>query len=214
MLVFIPNQLSTNLNQQSNIAILILAAGNSTRMGKPKQLLKWKSATLLDHTIDNATSIKDSNIFVILGAYHELIKSKIQHQKIQIIFNINWELGLGSSIAEGVKHLISTNSNYEGVLLMLADQPIVDSSYLKTLQDAFEVGKKKIVASDYGNNKLGVPALFDSSYIEELSELNQDKGAKKIIENHIDNVIVLKAKHLISDIDTKEDYERLYHENH
>ena len=212
MLESIPNQLSTNLNQQTNIAILILAAGNSTRMGEPKQLLKWKNSTLLGHAIQTTTKIPNTKTHVVLGANFDLIKTEIKNAKI--IYNLNWESGLGSSIAEGVKYLISTKINYKGVLVMLGDQPLVNSNYLKSLIDAFEVGKKRIVASEYGNNKLGVPALFDNIYFEELSQLNEDKGAQTIIKKNIDYVLTFQASHLISDIDTKEDYKKIYKVNH
>ena len=183
-------------------------------MGEPKQLLKWKSTTLLGHTIKTTTGIPNTKTHVVLGANHELIKSKIQHQNIQIIYNKNWMSGLGTSIAEGIKQLTSTKINYEGVLVMLADQPLVDSNYLKSLIDAFEVDKKRIVATDYGNNKLGVPALFDNIYFEELSQLDEDKGAQTIIKQNMNHVLSIKASHLISDIDTIEDYKSLYDENH
>ena len=182
-------------------------------MGNIKQLLAWKGTFLLKHTISNVLQLESTQTIVVLGANYERIKAEIQQECIQIIYNTNWENGLGNSIAFGVKHILS-NSNVDGVLITLADQPLIDATYLNTLIGSFNIGKKQIVASNYGNEKLGVPALFDSCYFEELSELNQDKGAKKVIENHLDNVITLNAKHLISDIDTKEDYERLYKANH
>ena len=182
-------------------------------MGNIKQLLAWKGTFLLKHTISNVLQLESTQTIVVLGANYERIKAEIQQECIQIIYNTNWENGLGNSIAFGVKHILS-NYNVDGVLITLADQPLIDATYLNTLIGSFKIGKKQIVASNYGNEKLGVPTLFDSCYFEELSELNQNKGAKKVIENHLDNVSALNAKHLISDIDTKEDYEKLYKENH
>jgi molybdenum cofactor cytidylyltransferase len=206
------------LNNQPNIAILILAAGNSSRMGEPKQLLPWKNTFLLNHAINTAVLLDNSKTFVVLGANYERIQSKIQRDDISIIYNANWELGLGSSIAFGVRSFMTKEHNFEGILIMLSDQPLVDFNYLKMLSSSFKPGINQIMASNYGPNtsgeKLGVPALFDTYYFEELSELNQDKGAKKVISRHIENVSTLNANYLISDIDTMEDYERLYSSNH
>jgi molybdenum cofactor cytidylyltransferase len=182
-------------------------------MGKPKQLLPWKNTFLLSHTINNALQLGSSKTVVILGANYKRIKAEIQQETIQIVFNADWENGLGSSIAFGVKHILN-NYNVNGVFILLADQPLINVSFLNMFFDSFKSGNKQIIASNYENKKLGVPALFDKCYFEELSKLNTDKGAKKVIENHLENVLALNAKHFISDIDTMEDYKRLYDENH
>jgi molybdenum cofactor cytidylyltransferase len=201
------------LNHKPNIATLVLAAGNSSRMGDIKQLLAWKDTFLLNHVINTSLQLDSLQTIVVLGGNYERIKGEIQQEHIQIIYNENWENGLGSSIAFGVNYIMS-NYHVDGILITLADQPLINNQYLKTIIDSFKIDKKQIVASKYGRDKLGVPALFDSFYFKELSEMNQDKGAKKVIENHLDNVLALSANHLISDIDTKEDYKRLYDENH
>lgn len=182
-------------------------------MGEIKQLLTWKGTFLLNHTINAVLQVDSSKTIVVLGANYNLIKPKLQLNDIEVIFNENWKHGLGNSIAFGVDYIMN-HYRVDGALIVLSDQPLVDTNYLNTLIGSFKMCKKQIVASNYGNEKLGVPALFDSCYFEELSELNQDKGAKKVIENHLDNVLALNAKHLISDIDTKEDYELLYKSNH
>lgn len=182
-------------------------------MGDIKQLLAWKGTFLINHSIETVLQGDSSKTIVVLGANYEPIKAEIQQEHIQIIYNKDWENGLGSSIAFGVKY-VQNNYEVDGVLITLADQPLIDTNYLNSLVNSFEVGKNQIIASNYGNEKLGVPALFDSFYFEELTQLNNDKGAKKIIENHLDNVLALNAKHLIADIDMKEDYEKLYKENH
>ena len=199
---------------QPNIATLILAAGNSSRMGVPKQLLPWKNSFLLNHSIDTATQVPNSKTYVVLGANHDLIASKINRIDTEILYKANWKLGLGSSISFGVKSIMKSEQKFDAVLIMLSDQPLIDSNYLNGLINLFKTGSNQIIASVYEPEKLGVPALFDACYFEELSKLDDDKGAKKVIENHIDNVISLRANDLISDIDTMEEYERLYEENH
>jgi len=202
------------LSYQPKIAILILAAGNSSRMGEPKQLLPWKNTSLLNHAINTAVLLDNSKTFVVLGANYERITSKIQRDDISIIYNANWELGLGSSIAFGVRSIMTTDHKFDGVLIMLSDQPLIDFNYLEMLRSSFKPGTNQIIASTYETKKLGVPALFDTCYFEELSELSQDKGAKKVFSYHIENVTSFEARLLISDIDTMEDYKTLYSSNH
>ena len=183
-------------------------------MGEPKQLLPWKNTFLLNHAINTAVLLDNSKTFVVLGANYERITSKIQRDDISIIYNANWELGLGSSIAFGVRSIMTTDHNFDGVLMMLSDQPLIDFNYLEMLSSSFKTGTNQIIASTYESKKLGVPALFDTYYFEELSELNQDKGAKKVFSYHIENVTPFEARLLVSDIDTMEDYKTLYSSNH
>ncbi len=201
------------LSSIPKIAVVILAAGSSSRLGTAKQLLPWKQTTLLEHSIKTILELNCDDVFVILGANHNLIKSKIDCKKVDVLVNDNWELGLGNSIASGVKY-IQESKEVDGILLVLADQPLIDSKYLKSLIDKFEVNNNKIIASSYSNGKKGVPVLFDKEYFEELSKLNGDKGAKTLLDKYVPNVFAINAEHLVSDIDTEEDYDKLYKVNH
>ncbi len=194
----------------ANIVVLILAAGSSSRMGRPKQLLKWNKTTLLGHTIRTAREINPIEVFVVLGAKYNLIKSEINQDGIQILNNEHWKRGLGNSIAFGVGQILKNDLNFNGILITLADQPLIDSTYLNSLIQEFEVGKSQIIASLYKNDKLGVPVLFDKFYIEELTKLDDDKGAKVLLHKYSNHISAINAKHIVSDIDTLEDYERLY----
>jgi len=202
------------LFRKPNIAILILAAGDSTRMGTPKQLLKWKNTTLLGHAIETAKKSNASKICVVLGANYEIIKAKINHYKVGILKNDGWKLGLGSSIAFGVTHLLKSDTNFDAVLIMLADQPLLDSAYLNKVLDKYKIKMNQIIATSYKSKKQGVPVLFDIIYFEELSQLNDDKGAKAILQKYSKNVSAISANNIVSDIDTLEDYEKLYKANH
>ena len=183
-------------------------------MGEPKQLLPWKNTFLLNHIINTAIQLDNSKTYVVLGANHEFIKSNIQRDDINIIHNENWELGLGSSIAFGITSIMKSEYKFDGVLIILGDQPLINLSYLKILCSKFTYGNNQIIASTYEGKKIGVPALFDMVYFDELSKLNEDKGAKKIINEHIAYVVGLDASTLIADIDTIEDYKKLYKANH
>ncbi|TJY34659.1 nucleotidyltransferase family protein [Pontimicrobium aquaticum] len=196
------------MNATKNIATLIMAAGSSSRMGQPKQLLPWNNTTLIENAITNALQLDTSKTIVVLGANSEQIISKIESYPIEIIHNPNWEKGLGNSIAFGVNH-IKNNNPIDGVLVVLADQPLIHSSYLKEVVSVFNANKHQIIATKYPNGKSGVPALFDTFYLEELSIIDGDKGAKAILEKYADSVITIQLDTSILDVDTEEDYNKL-----
>ncbi len=202
------------MSQKPNIAILILAAGDSSRMGTPKQLLKWKNTTLLGHAVETAQKLNTLKLIVVLGANHNLINTKINNYQVEVLVNKSWEKGLGSSISFGVNHLLKSNTNFDAVLIMLADQPLIDSVYLNKVLDKYEIGMSQIIATSYKSKKQGVPVLFGAIYFEELSQLDDDKGAKVILQKYSKNVSAISANNIVSDIDTLEDYERLYNANH
>ncbi|WP_276166811.1 nucleotidyltransferase family protein [Zobellia alginiliquefaciens] len=192
---------------QHRIAIIILAAGASSRMGEPKQLLPWKNSTLLGHVVQTAQSSKAIEVVAILGANAGRIKTTVK-EDVVFVENAHWSSGLGTSIVTGVEWLLNSDIEWEGILVMLADQPLIDVMYLNSLMDISENNTEKIVASAY-KNAVGVPAIFPRTYVSSLLKLNEDFGAKHLLQQEQDNVITVTADHRISDIDTKEDYEQL-----
>jgi len=201
------------LYNKPNIAVLIPAAGASNRMGTPKQLLNWKNTTLLGNAIDVAEKLQ-SPVIVVLGANLKKIKASINQYQIQVLKNRNWENGLGNSIAFGVNHIIENLPKVNAILIMLADQPLINTEYLKSLIDKYKIDEGQIIASSYKNRKHGVPVLFDKVYFEELSKLNDDKGAKILLQKYAKKVSVINSESMVSDIDTLEDYKHLYIDNH
>jgi len=185
-----------------NIAIVILSAGRSTRMGTAKQLLAIGDTTLLGLSIIHAQKCNANQVICVLGADAEIIKDSISSYEIDIITNYNHKEGLSSSIVESVNYL--ENKNIDAVLIMLADQPKVDSKYLNLLIDSFEKNPTKITASAYDQN-IGVPAIFPKKHFKQLQKLKGDKGAKDFLNAHYKEIISIRNEKLI-DIDTKEDY--------
>lgn len=190
-----------------NIAILILAAGASCRMGRTKQLLAWEGTTLLGNAIEAAKASKASSVVVVLGANSESIQKKIEVNGIEIVENKKWKSGLGSSIACGIKFLLKTHPKITAVLVMLADQPLIDTVYLNAMIATFNESGKG-VATRY-NSKAGVPALFPRANFEKLATLQDDFGAKNIINGPKEIFSVLNPGHKTRDIDTKSDYKKL-----
>jgi len=138
--------------KKTRIAAVILAAGESTRMGEPKQLLPWKSTSLLNHCIDEVVKANVHQTVVVLGAYHEKIQATINQPKVQLIINDNWEQGMSSSIAIATHQL--QNKDIDGLLIVLADQPFVNTYYLNTLLEQFTPNQKQIIAMQFSINAI------------------------------------------------------------
>lgn len=189
------------------IGLIILAAGSSSRLGKPKQNLVFQGSTLLQRSIKAALAADCQQIVVVLGANAPVIEPTIADQPIQIILNKDWEKGMSSSISSGLAALLKTNPQLQSVILMLCDQPFADTSIINQLIQASE-NKKNLVASSY-NGTIGVPALFDKSYFDELLALKGNEGAKKLLLKYANEVHTVPFPLGMIDIDTIGDYERL-----
>lgn len=186
-----------------NIAILILAAGSSSRMGVAKQLLPAGDTTLLGIAINNALQTKVGNIYCVLGAKADEIQNSIKVKDIEFIINSDYKTGLSSSIKKGINHLQS--QNYDAILMTLGDQPYVDFNILNEMINVFKTQPHKIIASGYGE-KVGIPVIIPKHYYQEFLKLTGDKGAKQFLNNNTEQIVVFNNEHLM-DIDTKEDYE-------
>ncbi|WP_420322542.1 nucleotidyltransferase family protein [Flagellimonas sp.] len=193
-------------NMSNTIPILILAAGASSRMkGEIKQLLPWGNSTLLGNAINQAKKVSNA-VYVVLGANADKILEVISINA-DIIHNPNWETGMGSSISCGIKH-IQKKENPKAVLIMLADQPLIDAVFLNELIQKFINGSAEITATIY-KNKAGVPSIFDSSLFPELMNLASDVGARTIVEKHAGKTNLVDPNGKEIDIDTKEKYNQL-----
>ena len=192
----------------SNIAIIILAAGKSARLGSPKQLLSYKGKNLLRHTVDEALKTGCQSVFVVLGANSELLKKELKDKPVSIVENAGWQEGMASSIRCGLETITNTILRPDSIIFMVCDQPHVSSSLLLSLVDKKNETKMPIVASSY-EDKIGTPALFNKSFFSALMKLKGDRGARKLIADNLDKVATVEFPEGITDIDTKEDYESL-----
>ena len=184
------------------IASLILAAGSSSRLGRPKQLLEINGQTLLQRAIASAREVS-KDIVVVLGANENLIRPTLTDLPVDIVLNENWEVGMSTSIRTGISFLEKKTT--DGALIMLCDQPFVNSNLLKKLRNYFIENKYPIVASEY-EGKVGVPAIFDISLFEKLKKLQGKSGAKKLIMSHLDQTLKVVFEKGKFDIDTEEDW--------
>lgn len=190
--------------------IIILAAGNSSRLGYPKQLLFYKDETLLQHIMAEASILPDVVVIVVTGANHELIEKDIDF-KVEIAFNSDWELGMSSSISTGLKKLLESYPEMEKCIFTVCDQPFVSHSIFENLIDKYQKTGKGIVASSYAET-LGTPVLFNKKYFNELLNLKGQEGAKKIINRFLDDTASIPFEKGNIDIDTEVDYNKLISE--
>ena len=186
-----------------NIAILVLAAGESSRMKTPKQLVKIGINFLLEIVLSKAKAININHVYCVLGANDVLIRKEISSANTHFIHNTNFKKGLSSSITYGISHLKTTTNSYDAVLVLLGDQPAIEKTYLNEMIALFNEDQSKIIASNYGK-KLGVPAIFPRSYFSKLQKMSGDFGAKDILNNNSNVVYINKQTNFI-DIDTEED---------
>ena len=194
------------LNNNKIVAV-ILAAGASTRMGEPKQLLPWRSTTLLNHCINEVIQANIVETVIVLWAYHEEIKATINQPIVKCLINPNWETGMGSSIALTAEYL--KDKDIDGLLVVLADQPFVNTNFLNKLIKEFTPNKEQIIATTYNTNT-GVPIIFDKQYFKELSLLNGKQGAKELIQKHTPKMTKVTPNFNHQDIDTPEAYLKLH----
>lgn len=192
------------------IGIIILAAGASTRMnGVPKQLLEFKGKTLLRRAAETALSFAAASpIVVVLGANAEKSLPEIKDLPVLPTINENWASGMGGSIKMGLSMLLTENTDIEGAILMLCDQPFVTAETLNRLVETRQKTKKPIVACQYADT-IGVPALFAREMFAELSNSQGDAGAKAVIKKHVANVAKMPAPEAIFDVDTQADFQKL-----
>ncbi len=188
-----------------------MAAGEGQRMEGIKQLLPWKDSNFLLETVKTGKHSNADTVYIVLGAYAETIKNECDFDTIpelEVIVNPDWADGLGNSIAFGVQQLMNKAIVPDAVLICLADQPLVTTAYLNELIATYQTTSKTIIATQY-KNKPGVPALFDKSVFEQLSQLTGDEGAKHILRQNSKDRITLEGEERIRDIDTKQEYEKL-----
>ena len=194
-----------------NIAVLIMAAGESSRMKGIKQLLPWKGSTLLVHTLKTLLRVQKEHLFMVLGANSEFIKTESQlvSKPVTLLKNERWQNGLGSSISCGIDYVLKQQQQFDGILICLADQPLLTSAYYTEMLELFKMSSVSIIATKYPN-KSGVPAVFSAELARELIHLKEDYGARFLMSKYKDEMLVLDAGELIVDIDTPETYTALF----
>lgn len=184
-----------------NVTAIILAAGASKRLGRPKQLVRINDETLIDRTIRIAREAGIAHIIVVLGANADAIRHSAKLQNVQITINNEWQKGMASSIRNGLGALPPET---EAIVLLNCDQPAVTPAHLQAL--IAELSHSSIAASTYAD-RTGTPAAFLHQQVEDLKSLRGDQGARSLLRG--DEVARLALPDGDFDIDTPEDLARL-----
>ncbi len=186
------------------ITAVILAAGESKRMGQPKLSMAWEGKTILEHTIDNCLSSMSSETIVVLGYKAKELARVIGDRPVISVVNPAYRNGMSSSLISGVKIV---SSRTQGIMLALADQPAIDSQTINKLIEIFGKRQKNIIIPVY-QGKRGHPVIFHIKYREELLNIRGDIGAREVIQRHVDDIleIAVDCKGVLIDIDTPSDF--------
>ena len=189
----------------SKTEAIVLAAGTSSRMGQPKQLLKINGQSLVRHTITTAFAAGIERITVVLGAYAGEVLEEIRDLPVRIAINADFATGIASSIRAGINQLEET---CEEALILTCDQTLVSAEDLRCLVAKYNRFKPMICASSYGD-VIGIPAIFSRTLFRELRELQGDRGARSLIQKYADETIAQQCARAVFDCDTPGDFAAL-----
>lgn len=189
-------------------AIIILAAGNSSRLGKPKQLLTYQGQTLIDITIAASVKTEFHPIVVVLGAYAEEIKQRSAGAEVFYAVNERWENGMSSSISFGLQTALAIEPKIENAIFTVADQVHIKAEIFEQLNTVHQSTLKNIITCAYAETT-GTPALFNKKYFKELLNLTGETGAKNLLKTHGDDTVNIPFELGKIDIDTEADYNNL-----
>jgi molybdenum cofactor cytidylyltransferase len=190
------------------IAALVLAAGGSSRLGAPKQLLRWGDTTLLGHVLDALRELPFDEVFVVIGANGDEILDQVDLTGTSVIENPEWEEGMASSLRVGLDAVLRL-SRADAVVIFLGDQPDISEEVVNGLIEARRSTKRQAIVPKY-RYVWGNPVLVERSLWPRLMSLEGDEGAKRLLQAHPDWVHeVWFEQRPPRDIDTRADFEEL-----
>jgi molybdenum cofactor cytidylyltransferase len=188
-----------------SVAAVILAAGASSRYGRPKQLLHYRGRSLLRRAAEAVAGSRCCPIVVILGASATACANELRGLPVHPTESAVWMEGMGGSLRTGIETVCALAPGAAAAVVTLCDQPHVSSQIIDALVQRHRESGAPVVASAYAGT-LGVPALFDRSLFGELLALRGDGGARRIIERFRRGVEAVPFPAGIVDIDTPQDF--------
>lgn len=188
--------------------VLIVAAGESKRLGTPKQLLQFEGQSIINRLIEIVRMSGEIPITMVLGAEAEAIQAQLTDTTLNLVLNEDWKEGMGTSIRIGLTRMIEVDSALDGVMILVCDQPYIKSEQIQALIQLQNNTGLPMAACFYAGI-VGTPALFHSSMFPQLLQLKDDNGAKIILKEAIDQVAQLHFEKAVMDIDTEEDYQKI-----
>lgn len=183
---------------------ILLAAGRSTRMGTPKQLLPFGDKTVIETVVDALLNSRIDDLIVVLGHERKLIAQQIKEKPLSIVVNSDSNSEMLDSLKCGIRELPKTAHAF---ILALVDQPRLETVTINTLIDSYHESGKKIIIPTHDGHR-GHPSLIDSTYSDEILNLGGVDGLKPIVRGHINDTLELEVTQdfIINDMDTQEDY--------
>jgi len=189
--------------------IILLAAGSSSRLGQPKQLLIYQGQTLLRRAAETAvTAAAGAPVVVVTGALHEELLLELAGLPVEVVRCAAWELGMGASLKVGLKRLEELQQPLRAVAVMLCDQPFVTPTLLHQLAETHHRTHQPIVAAEYAAIR-GVPVFFGADALPLLVELPNAAGAGQLLKRHAELVATVPFPEGSTDVDTPEQYAAL-----
>jgi molybdenum cofactor cytidylyltransferase len=187
------------------VAGIILAAGKASRFGEAKQLLLWQGKPLVWHAAQCALKAGLSPVFVVIGAYSEMIKAALSGLNIEMVHNRNWQQGQGTSVSTGVKALPSQSG---AAIFLLADQPFTPEKLIRELIETHTNNLSQIVAP-WIDGRFANPVLFDRYLFPDLANLSGDDGGRSLFSRFEIYKVKWSDSKILFDVDTLEDYHQL-----
>lgn len=191
----------------TQIAAILLAAGDGSRMGRTKQLLRAGGQSLVRRAASAAIDAGCRPVIVVTGSSAEAIAAEIADLAVQTQFNPDWSAGIGTSIRRGLSSVLAKDPSIAAVILLLCDQPYLNSKILRDLITAWSAGGKPMAACEYAGT-LGPPCCFAASMFDQLSRVADSDGAKRLLLANPAMVTSILWPQGAEDIDTPADWER------
>lgn len=193
------------MEEAHQVAAIILAAGASTRMGQPKQLLPISGQPMVRLVTEAVCAANLEQVVVVLGAQASAVAQALEGLPVEIVINHAWQEGMSSSVRAGIGALCP---EIDAALLVLADQPDLGTDVLRALVERYQLSGALVVAPTYAGRR-GNPVLFDKALFAELEAVEGDRGGRSVIARHAADLVGVEVDDpaVVSDIDTPEDYE-------
>jgi molybdenum cofactor cytidylyltransferase len=194
----------------SKIWSIILAAGESKRMGQAKMLLNINGKTMIEQVINNVTCSDTDNTLVVLGAYQDLLVNLVKKSGVKYCINENYKDGMLSSIQCGFNKL---PPDYEAALIFQGDQPLIPPPVINIIIAAYKSSDKGIVIPIH-DRKRGHPILIDKKYGAEIAKLDTSKGLRSLSYKFSDDVLEVETNDpgILRDFDTINDYQKEFNQ--
>ncbi len=183
---------------------LLLAAGGSSRLGQPKQLIDFEGSTLLWRAAETLAATACETKVVVLGAEANKCLKELRGMDLSTCVNSDWEKGMSGSIKAGLRRILDIEPATSAIIITLCDQPYVTANIVDSFIAEYRRIRPPVVAAEY-NNVCGVPALFSRAMFDDLLQLEGDKGAQSVIRKVGPNVIRISVPDAAFDIDSPED---------